>query len=64
MTRREGKIVFIAPEPPAPCELCGAVEELRPYGPNGARICFRCAMKDKEGTKRRFHKMMFGEDDT
>lgn len=28
-----------------PCEYCGKVDELRPYGKNGAKICFDCAMK-------------------
>jgi hypothetical protein len=58
-----GKTVVIAAEPPAPCELCGEVEELRPYGPNGARVCFDCAMKDREGTKKRMNKILYGEDD-
>lgn len=25
--------------------------ELRPYGPGGSLICFRCAFKDEESTK-------------
>lgn len=36
------------------CELCGAVDELRPYGPNGEWICFDCGMKDEETTTARF----------
>jgi hypothetical protein len=28
------------------CELCGKVDELRPYGPKGERICFDCGQKD------------------
>lgn len=36
------------------CELCGAVKELRPYGPNAEWICFDCGMKDEETTKARF----------
>lgn len=27
------------------CEYCGTVDELRPYGKNGAKICFDCGMK-------------------
>lgn len=29
-----------------PCEMCGGVFELRPYGPNGENVCFFCAMED------------------
>jgi hypothetical protein len=36
---------FIAVEPPGTCETCGKRAELRPYGPNGARVCFDCGMK-------------------
>ena len=29
------------------CSICGSIErELRPYGKNGADICFRCMMDD------------------
>jgi len=34
---------FIAQEPDDTCEMCGQVDELRPYGPNYERICFECA---------------------
>lgn len=27
------------------CEYCGKLDELRPYGKNGAKICFECGMK-------------------
>lgn len=30
---------------PKKCEYCGKMEELRPYGINGANICFECGMK-------------------
>jgi hypothetical protein len=48
--------VFILGEeqPDAKCELCGKVEELRPYGPNGENICFDCGMKDEETTEKQF----------
>ena len=48
-------------EPNAVCEYCAAYKELRPYGPNGERICFECGMKDEETTKRRFKQHVFGE---
>lgn len=43
---------------PQSCDLCGEVEELRPYGPNGEWICFNCGMKDKEATARAFQKRL------
>lgn len=43
---------FICPEPDGVCELCKAVAETRPYGPNGERVCLPCAMKDKEAMER------------
>ena len=30
------------------CDWCGEIQELRPYGPGGACICFTCATKDVE----------------
>ena len=44
------------------CELCGKSEELRPYGPNGERVCFDCAMKDEEAAKRQFAKLLNAND--
>jgi hypothetical protein len=60
MSKRVGDVFVICPEPPEKCELCGKVDELRPYGPGGKRICFRCGMKDKEGTMRRFRGVLDG----
>lgn len=36
------------------CEICGKVADLRPYGPNGEWICFKCGMKDEETTSKVF----------
>ena len=52
---------FIAEEPMAAGELCGTIEECRPYGPNDERICFECGMKDEETTKRKMAAYIFGE---
>lgn len=30
------------------CHYCGVTEELRPYGPGGAFVCFPCAMSTPE----------------
>lgn len=62
MTRRIGKVVLIEQEPPGRCELCGAVAELRPYGPNGERVCFPCGMKDRAAAERQFGKLLNGDD--
>lgn len=40
------KIIIIGePQKHEPCEYCGKVDELRPYGKDGAKICFECGMK-------------------
>jgi hypothetical protein len=58
MTKRVGDVVFIEPEPPSTCELCGKHAELRPYGRNGECICFECGMKDEDATKRAFARLL------
>jgi hypothetical protein len=55
------RLVLIEPEPDDVCELCGAVEETRPYGPGGKRICYGCGMKHQAGTERRMGVQLFGE---
>lgn len=52
---------IIQEEPPQRCEFCGIIEECRPYGPNDEEICFDCAMKDEETTKRKMSMYIFGE---
>jgi hypothetical protein len=39
---------------PQKCEDCGKVDELRPYGKNGANVCFDCAMKDEANAAKMF----------
>lgn len=59
MTRvAENGVIFVAEEPDGRCELCGAVEETRPYGPNGEEICFSCGQKNLETTKQKFQEFM------
>lgn len=36
------------------CTMCQKRAELRPYGKNGAMVCFKCAMKDEPEARRRF----------
>lgn len=47
-------------EPPQTCELCGAFEETRPYGPDREEVCFTCAEKDPEAMKRGMKALIFG----
>jgi hypothetical protein len=53
---------FISPEDEDVCQMCAKIEELRPYGPNGERICFDCAMKDMETSMKQFEKYVLGRD--
>lgn len=48
------RVVIIESEKHGKCELCGTIAELRPYGLNRERICFKCGMKDEEMTAQRF----------
>jgi len=54
MTTQVGNTLFIGAEKPQQCDDCGEIAELRPYGKNGACICFDCAMKDPDETTRNF----------
>ena len=53
----------IAQEPAQMCEMCGIVEECRPYGPNDENICFDCAMKDEATAERKMADHIFGKQD-
>ena len=44
---------IIQPEPARVCELCGAFEECRPYGPNNEQICYDCGQKNLEVTQQK-----------
>lgn len=52
---------YIAAEPDRTCELCGKVEECRPYGPKGEWVCFDCGMKDKAAAERGMNRYIYGE---
>lgn len=54
-------IPVIYPEPPQQCDDCGKIAELRPYGKNGACICFDCGMKDEKHTEKMMGKILFGD---
>jgi hypothetical protein len=61
MSFRVGDMEVICEEPEMRCELCGKVEECRPYGPKGEQVCFECGMKDEAAAKRQMNKKLFGE---
>ena len=64
MSHRLNKnIVIITPTAPAKCSDCGEVEELRPYGKDGAWVCFPCGMKDEPEAEKQFGKLLNGERD-
>ena len=55
---------FIAQQPDEVCEMCGAVDECRPYGPNDEQICFDCAMSTPESqaiAEKKMSQYIFGE---
>lgn len=54
---------IIQEEPMRVCELCGVIDECRPYGPNYEQICFECGMKDEETTRKRMTAYIFGGQD-
>jgi len=59
MTKRIDDIVIIEEEEPDFCEYCGKLAELRPYGKNGARICFNCGIKNREETNKNMERILF-----
>lgn len=54
----ETQVHIIGQTEPDKCEMCGVVDELRPYGPKGENVCFECGMKDEEAMKRQFELRM------
>jgi hypothetical protein len=61
MTRKSGKWLVVEVERDGKCEDCGQVDELRPYGKNGANVCFDCAMKDEANAREMFIKRFGGD---
>ena len=52
---------IIQEQEPRKCDLCGVIEETRPYGPKGENVCFSCGMKDKASAERGFNRLILGE---
>lgn len=46
----------------APCSICKKYEELRPYGKDGAWVCFDCGKKDEKTMHEQFQKQ-YGDAD-
>ena len=60
------RVIFLEPREPEICELCGRLEELRPYGKKGDDgkrqwVCFECAQKDPKTLGEAFDERMRGE---
>lgn len=54
---------IIAQEPDQVCDMCGKIDECRPYGPNSEQVCFECATTkcDPEQVEKRMREHIFGE---
>jgi len=53
-------VLLLAPPESGQCTACGQPGELRPYGEEGAMICFKCGMGDEQGTSKRFLDLFHG----
>ena len=60
MSHMQGDVFVVVDEKPAPCELCGRVAHLRPYGPKGENICHPCGQKNPAATKAAITRAMKG----
>ena len=58
MSKKQGKKFIISEQGSEKCEYCGKISELRPYGKNGANICFECGMQDEKESKKQFRKIL------
>jgi len=56
-------IINIRAHPYGRCELCGAIDELRPYGLNHEEICYDCGKKDVTVTEMRMKDSLLFEND-
>ena len=53
--------MIIKERKPQRCEMCGIIDETRPYGPDYEEICFDCGQKNPEITKQRCMEYLFGK---
>lgn len=60
--RRIGDIVVLEVGEPDTCELCGVLaKEVRPYGPNGEKVCYSCAIQNREAIDKAINKLLNGD---
>lgn len=52
----------ISEEPMQVCELCGVIDECRPYGPNKEKVCYACGCKDPKAMQRGFESYVLGDE--
>lgn len=54
---------FIAEQLPEVCDMCGNIDECRPYGPNDENICYNCGMEkvDRVVIEQKMAEYIFGE---
>lgn len=52
------KAVVIQEEAERVCSVCKKLEELRPYGRNGANVCFSCMMGEEDEGIKQFTKLL------
>ncbi len=54
---------FIAEQLDEVCDMCGKIDECRPYGPKDENVCFDCAMNKvgEETVKKKMNAYIFGE---
>jgi hypothetical protein len=50
--RINDRVIVICDEPDKRCELCGKIDDCRPYGPNGEQVCWDCGEKNPEARER------------
>lgn len=59
--RGNNRISIIEAEPHMICHECGKVAETRPYGHNGAEICYDCGEKIPDIVQHNVRIKLFGE---
>jgi hypothetical protein len=58
MIYRVGNVIVVEAEDDRECELCGKMDETRPYGPKGERVCYDCGMKNRSAVDRAIAKAL------
>ncbi len=54
------KNLILSSEKPQQCDECGKIAELRPYGKDGACICFACGEKIPEVVEENMKRILNG----